>query len=140
MIPRLSIMNPKKKSPRHSQMKRIIAEVRKRGSVYPKDLKETKIPYSTIKHDLELGVQYGLFIHEKNRDPYRWFDYEPEEPIIRKVLKQYFPYDKKTRLASKYTVENDLFKEALNEAAIQTGTDPNNQKFRTLFYKIAKEF
>ena len=120
-------------------MKRITEELRKRGSDYPKDLKETRIPYSTVKHDLDLGVQYGLFIHDKNRAPYRWVDYDPEEPIIRKVLERYFPNGINAFFTSKYTVENDIFEEALKEAAILTGTDPRDQVFRRRFYKIVKK-
>ena len=106
---------------------------------FPKDLIKLGIPEQSVKHDLRLGVYIGVFKQDKKREPYRWVDYDPEEPIIRKALERYFPDGINTFSMSKYTVETDLFEEALKEAATRTGNDPRNQVFRTRFYKIVKK-
>ena len=82
---------------------------------FPKDLKETGIPHSTVKHDLEIGVHLGIFKQDKKREPYRWVDYDPEEPIIRKALERYFPDGINAFFMSKYTVENDIFEDIIKK-------------------------
>ena len=121
------------------RFKQVIEVLRKGGLFYPMDLKKLDIPYQSAKKDLKLGVHIGVFKQDKEKGPYRWIDYDPEEPIIRKVLERYFPNGINAFFTSKYTVENDIFEEALKEAALRTGKDPRDKVFRTRFYKIVKK-
>jgi hypothetical protein len=133
-------MRQRSDSERWKRLKRVVEELRKGGLFYPQSLsKQIGIPYTTVKHDLKIGKFIGIFVQERRRGPYRWIDYSPEVPIIQKVINSHFPCGIDVHLQSKYTTAYDPFEEAIKDAAIRTGNDPNDEVFRKLFFKVVRK-
>ena len=120
--------------------------MRKGGWLYPRDLRsELGLSDRTVDHDLKLGVHIGIFKQKEKKGPYAWIDYESEEEIIRKVLKNLLPLYieyalidmKKGRSGNLMGFIEDV---VIKSAAIQAGKDPQEKDFRKLAYKVVKEF
>lgn len=120
--------------------------MRSGGELYPKDLEsELHLPHRTVDHDLKLGVQIGIFKQKKKKGPYAWIDYEPEEEIIRKVLKDWLPLFMERALIDMKKGRSCGLMEFIEEffiklAAIRVGKDPQDKAFRKLAYKVVNEF
>ena len=106
------------------------------------ELEHQKVSFTEAiskKLDRELRKSFSRPLVDICKSSSSVVDSGSEEKIICEVLENYFPYGIDVHFQSKYTTSTDLFEQALREAAIRTGNDPQNSAFRERFYKKAKK-
>jgi hypothetical protein len=106
------------------------------------ELEHQKVSFTEAirkKLDRELRKSFSKPLDHVTEPSDRVVDPESEQKIIRKVIENHFPNGINVHFLSKYATSVDPFEQALKEAAIRTGNNPENQLFKERFYKSLKE-